>query len=147
PEAGVTAPSLIRRSPSPGAEVASPSDEAASPGDEAARLLLMGGDEGLLVEFGSVRAEGAAVDDPPPAGDHHPIGLLRAAEDEGGNRIVRAGEGQPVEAEHREVGLPADLDGSDVVSAQSRRRTCGRPVEDPLAGDDVRPVAQALEVE
>src|SRR5699024_10405306 len=92
PEAGVTAPSLIRRSPSPGAEVASPNDEAA-------RLLLMGGDEGLLVEFGSVRAESAAVDDPPPAGDHHPIGLLRAAEDEGGNRIVRAGEGQPVEAE------------------------------------------------
>src|SRR5699024_12310819 len=80
-------------------------------------------------------------------GDQNPSGLLRSAEDEGGDRSVRAGEGQPVEAEHRQVGLPAALDGSDVVSAQSGRRTRGRPVEDPIAGDDVRPVAQALEVE
>src|SRR5699024_9930329 len=50
PEAGVTAPSLIRRSPSPGAEAASPSDEAA-------RLLLMGGDSCLTPRSASILFE------------------------------------------------------------------------------------------
>ena len=41
--------------------------------------------------------------------DHHPVGAVRAAEDERRERIVRAGEARLVEREEREVGLDARL--------------------------------------
>ncbi len=94
------------------------SGEQDSPADEPACLLPVGGDEGLLVERLPVRADRVTVDHAPLPADHDAVGLLRAAEDEGGDRVMGAGEREAVEAEQREVGLPADRDGADVVAAQ-----------------------------
>ena len=55
-----------------------------------------------------------AVDNPPFARDHHPIGPVRAAENQRGKRIVRAREAWLVELEQGEVGFIADLDPADV---------------------------------
>ena len=48
-----------------------------------------------------------AVDHPPAAGDHHPVGAMRAAERERGDRILRAGKARLVQFVKREVGLEA----------------------------------------
>ena len=107
----------------------------------------MRGDERFLIECVSVRADGVAVDDPPLTADHDAVGLLRTAEDECGDRVVRSGECKAVEAEHREVSLLADLNGADIVAAERRRRSLRRPVKDPVAGDRLGAVAQTLDIE
>ena len=101
----------------------------------------------FLIECVSVHADGLAVDDPPLPADHHPIGFLRTAEDERGNRVVGSGECEAVETEHRKVGLLADLDGADIITTECRRRSLRRPVEDAVAGDRLGAVAQTLDVE
>ena len=42
-----------------------------------------------------LEADRRAVDDPPDAADHHPVGAMGAAQHQGGERVVRAGEARP----------------------------------------------------
>ena len=71
-----------------------------------------------------------AVDDPPFARDHHPVGAMRAAQHQRGERIVRAGEARLVEREQREVRLIALLDPADVGAAEAARRAFRSPAQD-----------------
>ena len=88
---------------------------------------------------------GGAVDDPPLARDHHPVGAVRAAEDERRERIVRAREARLVEREQGEVGFVARLDPADVGAPEAARRAFRRPAQDVAMGDLVGAVAQAAD--
>ncbi len=58
-------------------------------------------------QLGEVNIFGMAADHAPAAGDHHPVGAMRAAERERGDRILRAAEARLVERVEREIGLQA----------------------------------------
>ena len=64
-------------------------------------------------------AFGLAVDDAPLAGDHHPVGPMRAAQRERRDRVLGAREARLVEREEREVRLHAGHDRADVVASEA----------------------------
>ena len=74
-----------------------------------------------------VESDRRAVDDPPFARNHHPIGAVRATEDESRERIVRAGEARLVELEQGEVGFISRFDPADVGAAEAARRAFAFP--------------------
>ena len=76
-----------------------------------------------------IDADRRAVDHAPLAGDHHPVGAMRAAQHQRRERIMRAGKARLVEREQREVGLPADFDAADVVAPEAARRALGAPAQ------------------
>ncbi len=87
----------------------------------------MGGDQA-----GEVEADDGAVDDPPLAGDQHPVRAVGAAEQQGGQRVVAAGETKIIQGEQSQVCLLADGDGPDVVAPEHPGGSRGGPAEGPL---------------
>ena len=53
------------------------------------------------------KSDRRAVDHPPAAGDHHPVGAMRAAQHQRRQRIVRAGKARLVEREQGKIRLAA----------------------------------------
>src|SRR5271163_3632013 len=114
--------------------------EGAPPSGEIPRRSLVLGDQRIKVD-----PDRRAVDNPPFARDHHPIGAVRAAENQRGKWIVRAREARLVELEQGEVGLIADLDPADVGASEAARRAFSRPAQDVAMGDLVGAVAKAAD--
>ena len=75
----------------------------------------------LLRDLGFVGAHEPALAHDVLAGDHQPVDAMRAAEDEAGDRVVGAGELEPVRPPDGEVGALARLERAEVVALQHRR--------------------------
>lgn len=65
---------------------------------------------------GHVQARHLPIDHPPFAADHHPIGAIGAAQQQGAERVVAAGKTQFIQLEQRQVGLLAHRQLADVGS-------------------------------
>lgn len=76
-----------------------------------------------------VKAKRKPVNQPPFAGDHHPVSPMGAAKDQRCQRITRAGKTQLVKGEERQIGLASHRDLADVGPAKAARRTPCRPAE------------------
>ena len=81
--------------------------------DELSRSLSVIGDQTFEVE-----AFNLAVNHAPGTADHHPIGPVRAAQQQCGNRIMAAGETQLIKLEQRQVGLFAYGQFADIRAPQ-----------------------------
>ena len=89
-------------------------------------------DQGVEVEIGK-----SPVDDTPLAGNHDAVGTLGAAEHQRGQRIAGPGEARRIELEERQVGLLADRDRSNVVTAQATGGAFRRPTQRGPMADSV----------
>src|SRR5271165_2423274 len=92
-----------------------------------------------------VEPDRLAVDDAPVAGDHDAIRPMRAAQNERGERIVRAREARLVERKQRQIRLVTLLDPADVGAPEAARRAFARPAQDVEMGDLVGAVTQAAD--
>ena len=59
------------------------------------------------------------IDDAPFARDHHPVGAMRAAQNERRERIMRAREARLVELEEREIRLMSLRDPANVGTSEA----------------------------
>jgi len=58
-------------------------------------------------QFGEVKPGDFAILHSPATADHHPVGAMRAAQDQRRQRIAAAGKARFVECEQRQIGLRA----------------------------------------
>uniref|UniRef100_A0A1I8ASN4 Na_Ca_ex domain-containing protein n=1 Tax=Steinernema glaseri TaxID=37863 RepID=A0A1I8ASN4_9BILA len=86
-----------------------------------------------------------AIDHSPPAADHHPVGPVGTAQQQGRERIMAAGKTQFIQLEQGQIGLLAHGQLADVVAPQQLRRTSCGPAQHALGGDGLGTVAQALQ--
>jgi len=76
----------------------------------------------LSDQRGEIESDRQAVDNPPFACDHHPIGAVRAAENQRRERIVRAREARLVELEQSKIRLITVRNFADVGTPKAARR-------------------------
>src|SRR5882757_5090164 len=84
---------------------------------------------------GYIEARYDAVLYRPAAIDHDPVGAMRPAQHQRGERIAVAGETQFVELEQRQIGALADRDLAELGPADAGRRALGRPAQRILVAD------------
>ena len=98
-------------------------------------------------QLGHVEAFDLAVNYPPLAANHHAVGLVGAAQQQGGNRVVAAGEAQLIQFEEGQVGLLAHCQFADIAAPQQLGRTLAGPAQHQFRGDFFGAVAQALDIQ
>ena len=96
-------------------------------------------------QCGKIETGNSAVDDAPLPRDHDAIGLGRAANQQGGERIAGARETQIVEREESEIGLESRGDAAEIVAAEAARRSRGRPADRIMMARGADPADDALQ--